>query len=119
MTPSEQAVAALKEARDTFQRYGDLHAAKSPPQPEKAGANYRMVATINTALLALAQEVAEDVRSSDELQLTLSMVVKPQPTHPAKERLKDYLASLGDRDDDTFVEYSALVGDFRALTKDS
>lgn len=118
MTPSERAIIALRNARDTFQRYGDQHAAKEPPQPHKAQVNYAMVAEINDALLALTGE--ELVRSSDILELTSDMetpVQPPVPTHPAKDRLKTYLETLGDRDDDAFVHYYALVGDLRALTQ--
>lgn len=123
MTPSEQAIAVLKEARDTFQSYGDQHAAKKPPQPAKAEVNYAMVAKINAALLALAHET---VGLSDKLfEEALAAVaagpgpaiyVEP-PTHPAKERLRMYLETLGDREDDSWTEYGALVGDLRALTK--
>lgn len=116
MTPSELAITALKNARETFQRYGDLHAAKSPPQPEKAGVNYDMVTQINTALLALAQEAAEDVRSSDVFDLTPSMATPGPPAIPAQARLKEFISTLGERDDDSFVSYNALLGDLRALT---
>ena len=112
MTPSERAVIALKNARDTFQSYGDQHAAKDPPQPHKAAVNYAMVAQINEALLELAKE--EVVRSSDALDLTPEV-----EHHPAKERLATYLETLGDRADDSWTEYHAMVGDLRALTQHS
>lgn len=115
MTPTQRAITALKNARDTFQCYGDLHAAKDPPQPEKAGVNYAMVAEINSALLALAEE--EAVGLSDRLQLSLDIVVPAPPPHPAQQRLKAYIDTLEGRDDDSWTQYNALVGDFRALTQ--
>jgi hypothetical protein len=103
MTPGEFAIHTLRDARDTFLRYGDNHLAKDPPQPDKARVNYRMVDQINAALLALAD--AEVVGLSDNF--------------PAKARLRAFIDTLGDRDDDSFVTYSALLGDLRALTKDN
>lgn len=128
MTPSEQVIAALKEARDTFQSYGDQHAAKTPPQPIKAEVNYAMVAKINAALLALAHEaVGLSDNMQPELALELDAVVKAgpgpaiiynePPAHPAKERLARYLDTLVGRADDSWTEYGALIGDLRALTK--
>ena len=44
----------LIRCRDQYQFYGDQHAAKSPPQLEKAAVNYKFVAEINAALLDIA-----------------------------------------------------------------
>ena len=41
---------ALKELRDAMQSYGDQHMAKSPPQYDKANANYALVHVANSAL---------------------------------------------------------------------
>ncbi len=103
MTQQELVVATLRKARDTFQSYGDQHCAKSPPQPTKAAVNYAMVAEINATLLAIA---AGDT-------------VRPPDAFPAKARLRAFIETLGDREDETFVTYSAMLGDLRALTKDS
>ena len=109
MPPIELAAAALRKARDTFQRYGDNHLAKTPPQIDKAGVNFDMVAGINATLLALGAAKAEEVFGLSE----------QKPDSPARERLRMFIESLGERDDDTFVQYDALLGDLRALTKDS
>lgn len=52
MTREEHMAEALRQARELFQAYGDLHMSKSPPQIDKARRNYAMVNTINAALLA-------------------------------------------------------------------
>jgi hypothetical protein len=98
--------AVIRRVRDTVQGYGDQHASKDLPQPHKAQVNYQMVADLNELLSVLATQ--EAVRLSDNLA-----------PHPARERLKVFLETLGDRDDDAFVSYNALLGDLRALTKDS
>ena len=52
MTREDYMADALRQARDLFQIYGDLHMSKDPPQRDKALRIYGMVATINNALLA-------------------------------------------------------------------
>lgn len=105
MTPDENLIAVLRKARDTFQRYGDNHLAKDPPQHGKAEVNYSMVREINEALLAVAEP--EPVRLPDTIP------------SDARGRLRAFLDTLGDREDDSFTSYSCLVGDLRALTKDN
>jgi hypothetical protein len=48
---------ALKEARDVFQHYGDLHAAK--PDPVKARRNYDLAERMQAAINANAIERGE------------------------------------------------------------
>lgn len=52
MTREEILVRELIAARDLFQKYGDFHMAKDPPQRAKAAVNYRAVTSINNALHA-------------------------------------------------------------------
>ena len=54
----------LQRSRYQFQRYGDLHMAKSPPQIEEAEVNYALVAEINFALLDYTKPPVEDVLAS-------------------------------------------------------
>mgnify|MGYP000311188419 CR=1 FL=1 len=65
MTQPDLITTTLRKARDTFQRYGDHHCAKNPPQTDKAAVNYAMVAEINTTLLAIA--AGETVRPPDTI----------------------------------------------------
>ena len=51
MTRDEKLTAMLTRSRDVFQSYGDLHRSKTPPQLDKARANYMMVDEINKALV--------------------------------------------------------------------
>lgn len=61
MTRNDKLVNALTKARDVFQTYGDLHRSKTPPQLDKARANYMMVDEINKALVSEDDQPALDL----------------------------------------------------------
>ncbi len=77
--------AVLIECRDQFQKYGDHHMDKQPPQYEKARVNYTFVRDINDTLLN-----AHTLPADEEFGAVYDQLVSdhPQP-------------GLGEGDDDT------------------
>lgn len=72
--PAERAYNALvhklTDARTTFQRYGDLHASKTPPTADtlaKAKANYDQVAEINQTLVHATEMWGHHKKTSGDL----------------------------------------------------
>jgi hypothetical protein len=122
MSPEENMIALVRKVRDQLEFYGDQHLAKTPPQAEKAKANYDLVAEINNALLALAAQPTlvltpdDVVRDPDvfrpgavAFQPIGAMIISSIP------HLTKFVETLAGRDEEDYAAVSMRIGDLRVL----
>jgi hypothetical protein len=120
MSADSAMIALVRKVRDQLEFYGDNHLAKTPPQHEKAKANYDLVHEINDALLALAVPPRmldpELVRVPDVFEPASIIYREPDASHiPSLVHLTKFVETLAPRDDEDYVALRLRLGDLRTL----